>query len=133
MPTRSVLRTESARDTQTQKQHFLHKNVTYATPNIQSTPGKIVYVGVLPANCLKQETIVRINTTFDGSLIIGTSANTSVYGTSSDIGASTADTYVVDAGYGTRSTVDLPVYVQLTTGSTVGDADIWLTYLPARG
>lgn len=133
MPTRSVIRTESARDTQTQKQHYLYKRVTFATPNVQSTPGKIVYVGVLPAESLKQETIVRINTTFDGTMIIGTSLNTAAFGSSADIlSGGPADTYVVNTGYGARSTLDVPVYVQLTTGTTVGEADIWLTYLLAR-
>lgn len=132
LATRSVLRTESAKDTQTFKQHHLYKNVTFATPNIQTTAGKIVYVGVLPANSLKQETIVRINTTFDGSLIIGTSSNTSAFASTEDISqAGAADTHVINRGYGARSTVDVPVYVQLTTGTTVGDADIWVTYLTA--
>ena len=128
----TVLRTESARSYHTQQSHYLYKNVTYATPNVQTTVGKIVYVGVLPANALKQETIVRINTTFDGSLIVGTTSDTAAYGTTSDIVAGTADIYVADTGYGTRTTTDLPVFVQLTTGSTVGDADIWVTYLPAK-
>jgi hypothetical protein len=132
MPTRSVLRTVSARDYHTQQAHYLYKNVTFATPNIQTTAGKIVHVGNLPANCLRQETIVRINTSFDGSLIIGTSADTDQYVTAADMDATVADTYVVDRGYGVRSTLDVPVYVQLTTGSTVGDADIWLSYLPAK-
>ena len=130
--TTSVKRTESARDYHTQQQHYLYKNVTYATPNIQTTAGKLVYVGVLPSNALKQETIVRVNTTFDGLLIVGTSNDTSYYASTSDVTAGVADTYVVDRNYGVKSTSDVPVYVQLTTGSTVGDADIWLTYLPAK-
>lgn len=125
----TVLRTESARDNSVQGSQYLYKGVTHATPNIQTTAGKIVYVGVLPAYCMKQETIVRINTSFDGSLIIGTSSNTSAFGSTEDIVAGTADTYVFDRGYGVRSTSDVPVYVQLTTGTTIGGADIWIEYL----
>lgn len=125
-------RGKSARSYHVQGQHHLYQNVTYATPNIQTTAGAIVYVGVLPKNCLKQETIVRINTTFDGLLMVGTSSDASYYASTADVVAGTADTYVVDRNYGVRSTVDLPVYVQLSTGSTVGDADIWITYLEAQ-
>lgn len=130
MPTRSILRTESARDNQVQGPQYLYKTVRHDSPNIQTTAGKIVYVGVLPAYSLKQQTIVRLNTTFDGQLIIGTSSNTSAYLTTEDLPQTyPADTYVSDRGYGTRSTVDVPVYAQLTTGTTVGGCDIWISYL----
>lgn len=126
----TVKRTESARDDNSQGAQYLYRGVTHASPNIQTTAGKIVYVGVLPAYALKQQTIVRLNTTFDGQMIIGTSNNTSAFLTSEDMPqTAAADTYVVDRGYGTRSTVDVPVYVQLTTGTTVGGADIWISYL----
>lgn len=128
----SVKRTESARELHFQVQHTLYKNVTHATPEIQTTAGSLVYVGVLPANCLKQDTIVRINTTFNGLLHIGTSSDTDYYATTADITAGVADTYVTDRNFGVRSTAETPVYVQLSTGSTVGDADVWLTYLPAK-
>lgn len=128
----SVLRKESARDDGTQHQAHLYKNVTWATPNIQTTAGSLVYIGVLPANALKQEVIVRINTTFDADMIIGTSSDTSYYATTSDITAGTANTYVSNRNYGVRSTLDVPVFVQLTTGSTVGAADVWVTYLTAN-
>lgn len=133
MATRSVLRTESARDYHTQQRHYLYKNVTYATPNIQTTAGKIVYVGVLPANALKLDTVVRVNTTFDGLLIVGSSGNTDAFATTADVVAGTAGVYFTARNdLADRTTVDVPVFVQLTTGSTVGDADIWLEYLPAK-
>lgn len=128
----SVLRKESAYDYHTQTRQHIHKHVTWATPNIQTTAGAIVYVGGIPANGLHMQTIVRVNTTFDGSLMIGTSSDADAFGTTSDITAGTAGTYIVDTNAaGERTTVDLPVYVQLTTGSTVGDADIWVEFLPA--
>lgn len=132
MGTRSVRRTVSARDDGYNSPLCLYTNVTYATPNLQTTAGKIVYVGVLPANCCPLETVVRINTTFNGLLIVGTTSNTSALASTADVAAGTANTYVVDRYYGTRTTVDVPVYVQLTTASTVGEADIWVNYLPAR-
>jgi hypothetical protein len=52
--------------------------------------------------------------------------------TTGDVAAGDAETYVVDRYYGTRSTVDVPLYVQLSTGSTVGEAEIWLSYLIAK-
>lgn len=127
-----VRRTESARELHYQVQHYLYRNVGYDTLNIQAATSGLVYVGVLPANCLKQETIVRINTTFDGALVVGSSADNDRYATTGDVAADVADTYIVQRDYGTRTTVDLPVYVALSTGSTVGNADIWLTYLPAK-
>lgn len=129
----SVKRTETARDDGYQHPQYLYKNVTYATPNIQTTVGKIVYIGVLPANCLVGVTEVRINTGFDGLLIVGTSSDTDAFATTADVTAGTTGTYSVDRSYGiAKSTVDVPVFVQLTTGSTVGDADIWVNYKPAR-
>jgi hypothetical protein len=133
----SVRRTKSARDYHTQQGHYLYKKVAYDTPGIQNvtTAGvavATVYVGVLPANCLKQDTVIRVNTTFDGLLTVGTSSDTDLYVTTADVDAATADSYVVNRLYGVRSTVDRPVYVTLSTGSTVGEAEIWLTYLPAK-
>lgn len=128
----TVRRTESARDTGYQLEHHLYKRVTHATPQIQTTAGKIVYLGVLPADCLPKECIVRINTSFDGLFVIGTSSNTAAVVSTADVAAGEADTYVVDRYYGTRSTVDVPLYVQLSTGSTVGEADIWLSYNIAK-
>lgn len=129
-----VLRTRSARHKQNdQSQHYLYRKVAYDTPGIQAATSGRVYVGVLPANCLKQETIVRVNTTFDGFLTIGTSADPDRYATTADLPQTgAADTYIINRDYGTVSTVDLPVYAVLTTGTTVGEADIWLTYLPAH-
>lgn len=132
----SVRRTQSARDNFVQGQQYLYAGVTHATPNIQTTAGKIVYVGVLPAYSLKQETIVRVNTSFDGTMVIGTSSSngTAAFGNSADLPVGDpGDTYVVDRGYGFRSTIDTPVYVQLTTGTTIGGADIYISYLKGDG
>lgn len=128
----SVLRKESAYKYHTQTRQHIHKHVTWETPNIQTTAGAIVYVGGIPANALKMDTIVRINTTFDGLLIVGTSSDTDAFATTADVAAGTAGTYITDTNAaGERTTVDLPVYVQLTTGSTVGDADVWVEFIPA--
>lgn len=130
----SVLRKNSAYQYHTQTRQHLYKHVAYDTPNIQTTAGAIVYVGALPANALKLDTTVRINTTFDGLLIIGTSSDADAFGTTADITAGTAGTYITDTNAaGERTTTDLPVYVQLTTGSTVGDADIWVEFMPTQG
>jgi hypothetical protein len=130
----SVLRTVSARDNWVQDEQCLYKRVTFDTPLIQNATGKVVYVGVLPQNSLKRDTIVRVNTSFNGTLVIGTSSNIRAFATSDDISsASPPDTYVADTGYGTLTTAaDVPVYVTLTTATTVGEADIWITYLKAR-
>jgi len=125
-------RTQTAYDYHTQQVHYLHRDVAYNTPQIQTTAGSKVYVGALPANCLPMETIVRIKTSFDGLLIVGTSSDTDSFATTADVTAGTTGTYVVDRAYGTVTTVDLPVYVQLTTGSTVGEADVFVTFMPAR-
>lgn len=130
----SVLRTVSARDDQSQTQQFLYKGITHLTPFIKSTVGNLVYVGNLPAYSLKQETIVRINTTLTAAceLEVGTSDSKARFATTADVDCRNADTYVVDRGYGFRSTVDVPVYVRLTTGSTAiaqGGADVWISYL----
>lgn len=133
MALKSVLRTESARDNQVQGTQYLYKRIKFNTPNVQTTAGKIVYVGVLPQNSCKMHTIVRINTTFNKDLIIGTSSNTAAFGSTEDIVAGTAETYVIDKGFGVTTTAaDVPVYVQLTTGGTVGEADVWLTYIKAN-
>jgi hypothetical protein len=121
-----------ARDNFVQGQQYLYRGVTHATPDIQTTAGKIVCIGVLPAYSLKQDTIVRVNTSFDGSMIIGTSTSsgTAAFGNTADLPVGDpGDTYVVDRGYGYRSTIDTPIYVQLTTGTTIGGADIWISYL----
>lgn len=129
----TVRRTVPARDTGYQLTHTLYKKVSFNTPGIQDAGSTAnVIVGTYPADCCPLEGVIRINTTFDGNIIIGTSSNTSVFANTDDIVAGTADTYVTDKPYGTRSTVDRVVYVQLTSGTTVGEAEIWLPYLTAR-
>lgn len=102
--------------------------ITHLSVGLQTTPG--VLVGVLPPYALKMQTIVRINTSFDGEMTIGTSGSQTLYGNTSDIRpGDTPDTWVVDTGFGTRSSGEQPVYVKLTSGTTIGGADVWITYL----
>jgi hypothetical protein len=134
----SVLRTRSAREYHTQQGHYLYEKVTWDTAQLQNftTAGVAVpsvFLGVLPANSLKQEVVVRINTTFDGLLTVGTSSDIDKYFTTSDVvQTAAANTYVTNHAYGVKTTVDVPVYVSLSSGSTVGEAEVWLTYLPAK-
>ena len=127
-----TVRTESARELPEQVVHYLFKSIGYDTPNIQTTAGKIVYFGVLPANAMPMDVWARIKTSFDGTFIIGTSNNTSAFATSVDITAGTSGLYITDRPRGQASSLDVPLYVQLTTGSTIGAADVWLSYMPAK-
>jgi hypothetical protein len=106
--------------------------VTWDTPAIQTTAGAKVYVGGIPAFAMPEEVICRIRTTSDGDLIIGTSTDANAYATSSDIDMQTTGSYVTNRPYGGYTTVDLPIYAQLTTGTTVGSADVWVTFRQAE-
>lgn len=128
----SVLRKKSATDYHTRNQQEIYKRVTWKTVGIQTTAGDIVYVGAIPAFSMPEEVICRIRTTFDGTLTIGTSADADAYASSSDIAAGTPGTYVTDKPYGGYTTTDLPIYAHLTTGSTVGSADVWVTFRRAE-
>jgi hypothetical protein len=110
----------------------MYKRVTWDTPAIQTTAGAKVYVGGIPAFAMPEEVIVRIRTTSDGDLVIGTSSDADAYATSSDVDMQTTGTYVTNRPYGGYTTVDLPIYAQLTTGTTVGSADVWVTFRQAE-
>lgn len=126
----STTRTRSAHRYHTQQIHYLHRNVTFQTPQID-TAAK-VYVGVLPANSLPLMAYVRVNTGFDKDIIIGTSGSASAVASSFDVVTNTTGLFEVDRYFGTYSTVDVPLYVQTaTTGASSGDVDIWVSYIPA--
>ncbi len=128
----SVLRTKSARTAYEQDAANVYMRVKFDTPQLD-TAAKLM-VGVFPQNCMPLGVTVRVNTTFNKDLIIGTSAAASAVASSLDIQSGVAGTYDVDRAYGTVVTTaaDIPIYVQTaTTGATVGEADIWLRYLPA--
>lgn len=128
----SVIRTRSARDYHTQQEHYLHQKIVFNTPGLGSTH---CYVGVLPANALPLETIIRVNVAFDpaNNLVVGTTAASSAYVATGDLAEASTGVTVVDrcisAAY---STVDLPIHVRMSTASTVGECDIWVRYLPAK-
>lgn len=129
----TVLRTKSAKIHHNADVETAYARVKFSTPMID-TAAKVC-IGAYPQNSMPMETVVRINTTFDKDLIIGTSAAASAIATSVDIVRGTTDTYVVDRAYGTIGTTagDVPIYVQLSsTGATVGEADIWVRYMPAQ-
>lgn len=128
----TVVRTESARDDYSQTIQSLYKRVSVGTDGLDaSTTPDSARVGVLPANAMKLQTIVTIVTSFDGTMTVGTTADTDAYGQSDDITAGAIDTYAGDRGMGV-STSDQVVYARLTSGTTQGVADIWVTYLKAR-
>ena len=127
----TVKRTESAHDYHTQTEQHIRAHVTWASPSIQeTTPGYCI--GALPANALKKDTYVRVNTSFDGLITVGTSTAQAAFGTTEDFTMGTAGTYITDRNdLAERSSVDRKVYVFLSSGSTVGDADVWVSFLPA--
>ena len=98
-----------------------------------SGPGN--YVGVLPAGCCPQYCVVRINTSFDADIIIGTSAATSAVASTFDLVRGTTGTMQIDRYYGTHNTVDTPIYIRYSSTAatpTIGVAEIWLPFLPAQ-
>jgi hypothetical protein len=123
-----VLRTKSATVYHNVTQQHIYRRVTWQSVGVQDSTGGKFWIGAIPAYAMPEETICRIRTTFDGDLIIGTSADTDAYATSTDIDSQTTGTYVTDRVYGGYTTVDLPIYAVLTTASTVGSADVWVTY-----
>jgi UDP-3-O-[3-hydroxymyristoyl] glucosamine N-acyltransferase len=132
----SVTRTRSARDYHTQQTHFLYQRVRFDSFGITTT--NKCYVGVLPADCLPLETIVRVNSTGAQGVVIGTSISSSSFvGPDDLIEASTvvgANVVITDRCANTaRSTVDLPVYALMSTAGTNGEWDVWVRYLPTKG
>lgn len=131
----TVARTRSARFYHTQQVHFLYRRFNFSDIDQSATqPGKF-YLGVLPANAMPMDTYVRINSAFTGAnLIVGTSVagSSAVVVSTGDVAAGTTGTYLVERYQGTYSTVDVPLYIQTkASGETVGQADVWLAYLPA--
>ena len=131
----TVIRTRSARYNQTQNAMYLYQRFNFNDIDQTATQPAKFYLGVLPANAMPLETIVRINSTFTGAnVIVGTSASGSSAAVVStgDVTAGTTGTYIVDRYMGTYSTVDVPLFIQTkASGETVGQADVWQKYLPA--
>jgi hypothetical protein len=129
----SPLRKQFARITADQNTHYLHKNFNWNDhPAATASPG-LIYLGVLPANCLPLETYIRINSTFDKEIVIGTSSagSSAAVCSTNDLVVDTTGLTVIDRYMGTFSTADVSLYVQTaTTGATKGNADIWQAYLP---
>lgn len=132
----SVTRTRSARLYHTQQVHYLYRRFNFNSIDQSATQPAKFYLGVLPADAMPLETIVRINSSFTGAnLIVGTSVNNSSAAVVStgDVTAGTTGAYVVDRYYGTYSTSDVPLYIQTkASGETVGQADVWQAYIPAQ-
>jgi hypothetical protein len=132
----SVVRTRSARHHQgNQQAHYLYQRFNFNDHDQTASGAAKFYLGVLPANCMPLETIVRINSSFTGNnLIVGTSAagSSAAVVSTGDVVSNVQGTYVVERYFGTLSTVDLPLFIQTkATGETIGQADVWQAYLPA--
>ena len=131
----SVARTRSARFYHTQQVHFLYRRFNFNDIDQSATQPAKFYLGVLPAHAFPMETYVRVNTAFTGAnLIVGTSVagSSAAVVSTGDVTAGTSGNYVVDRYLGAHSTADVPIYIQTkASGETVGQADIWLKYLPA--
>lgn len=128
----TVLRNKTARDIHYQQNSFLYSRFNFNDVDVTTTTPK-VYLGVLPANCMPKECIIRINTSFDKDFTIGTTVSASQVATSFDFVRGTTGTYEVDRAYGNLTTTDMPVFIQFqSTGATIGQADIWLQYVQAK-
>jgi hypothetical protein len=132
----SVVRTRSARVYHTEQVHYLYQRFNWN--DIDQTavqPGKF-YLGVLPANCMPLETIVRVNSSCSAAnIIVGTSAagSSAAVVSTGDVTAATTGTYVVDRYLGTYSTAPVSLYIQTAaSGATIGQVDVWQSYLPAH-
>jgi hypothetical protein len=129
----TVRRTQSARDYHVQSPYTLYARVNFNT--VALTSGK-QYIGVLPPNAYPFETVVRINTTFDQPLCIGTAASTNAYVQTGDVEYGTTGAYHVDrcasVAWTSGDATDTSIYVLATTVPTVGQADIWVHYLAAK-
>ena len=126
---------QSARLYHTQQVHYLYRRFNFNDIDQTATqPGKF-YLGVLPAHALPVETYVRVNSTFTGAnLIVGTSVagSSAAVVSTDDVAAGSTGMTLVDRYFGTYTTLDVPLYIQTkTSGETVGQADVWLAYLPA--
>ena len=126
---------QSARLYHTQQVHYLYRRFNFNDIDQSATaPGKF-YLGVLPAHALPLLTFVRVNAAFTGAnLIVGTSVggSSAAVVSTNDVAAGSTGVTEVNSYYGTYSTLDVPLYIQTkSSGETVGQADVWQSYLPA--
>ena len=91
-----------------------------------------MFLGELPKGSLKLDTIVRINEPFDkGGLKVGTVEKLDLFSGGS-VNTGSAKTHGVTDGLGAGDPdAGTRVYVTLSADSTVGDADVWVTFLQA--
>lgn len=131
----NTVRTRPARIYHTQQVHFLFRRFNFNDIDQSATRPGVFTIGTLPAGALPMETYVRVNTAFTGAnVIIGTSAagSSAVVCSTADVTAGTTGLYVLDRYMGTYSSVDVPLFIQTkASGETVGQADVWQTYLIA--
>lgn len=132
----TVTRTRSARVYHSQQDGFLYARIRFDSYGITTT--NKCYVGVLPADCLPTQTVVRINSTSAQGMVIGTSIASNSFINADDLIEATtvagANVVISDrCANQARSTVDLPVYALMSTGATAGEWDVWVNYLPTQG
>lgn len=131
----SVARTRAARQYHTHQVHYLYRRFNYNNVDQSTTNPGVFALGTLPAHAYPLETYVRVNAAFTGAnLIVGTSAagSSAIVVSTDDVTAGTTGSYVVDRVMGRYSTLDTQLYIQTkASGETVGQADVWLAYLPA--
>lgn len=127
---------QSARLYHTQQVHYLWNRFNFNDIDQSALSPAKFRLGTLPAHALPLEAYVRVNSSFTGAnLIVGTSVagSSAAVVSTADVTAGTTNVYVVDRYFGTYSTVDVPLYIQTkATAETVGQADVWLAYLPAH-
>jgi len=115
--------------------HYLYRRFNFNDHDQSVSGAGKIPLGTLPDKCLPLETYVRVNTAFTGAnLIVGTSvaASSAAVVSTVDVAAGTTGTYVVDRFVGTAVSSDTALYIQTkATGETVGQADVWQTFLPA--
>ena len=135
-----VARKQTARVLPEQQLTYLYRkfnwnDISPAQTSQGEASGQGNYLGVLPANCCPQYCVVRINTSFDADIIIGTSAATSAVASTFDLVRGTTGTMQIDRYYGTHNTADTSLYIRFSSTSatpTIGQAEIWLPFLPAQ-
>jgi hypothetical protein len=115
--------------------HTLFRRFNFSDHDQSVSGAGKVPLGTLPAFAVPLETYVRVNTAFTGAnLIVGTSAagSSAAAVSTDDVAAATTGTYVVDRYMGTYSSLETALYIQTkATGETVGQADVWQSYLIA--
>jgi hypothetical protein len=115
--------------------HYLYRRFNFNDHDQAVSGAAKVCLGVLPDKCFPLETLIRVTTGFTGAnLIVGTSVggSSAAVVSTNDVTAGTSGAYVVDRYYGTAVSSDTALYIQTkATGETVGQADVWQTYLPA--